>query len=38
MLFPIKDDALFTGTPSQPSDLYEPIVNAFDKVIGNMMM
>lgn len=33
ILFPIKDNALFTGTPSQPRDLYGPMVSAFDKVI-----
>ncbi|KAL7918877.1 serine/threonine-protein kinase Sgk2 [Trichoderma austrokoningii] len=33
-LFPIKDDALFTGTPPQPMDLCGPIVKAFDNVIS----
>ncbi|UKZ59238.1 uncharacterized protein TrAtP1_000556 [Trichoderma atroviride] len=38
ILFPIKDNALFTGTPSQPRNLYGPMVNAFDKAIGDMMI
>lgn len=38
ILFPIKEDALFTGTPPQPRDLYGPMVNAFGKVIGDMMV
>lgn len=38
ILFPIKDDALFTGTPPQPTDLYGRMVNAFDKLIRDMMI
>jgi hypothetical protein len=37
ILFPIKGDALFTGTPPQSRDLYGPMLDAFDKVIGDMM-
>ncbi|KAL6910518.1 hypothetical protein GGI43DRAFT_427151 [Trichoderma evansii] len=37
ILFPIKEDALFTRTPPDPSDLYGPMIDSFDKIIGHMM-
>lgn len=36
ILFPIKGDALFTGTPSDSSDLYGPMINAFGEMIARM--
>lgn len=33
ILFPIREDGLFTGTPSDPEKLYTPIVQAFDHAI-----
>ncbi|OAX78717.1 hypothetical protein ACJ72_06972 [Emergomyces africanus] len=33
ILFPIHQDALFTGTPVKPERLYEPIIQAFDQTI-----
>lgn len=38
ILFPIKEDALFTRTPPDPSDLYGPMVDAFNKAIGRMVI
>ncbi|KAL9489369.1 hypothetical protein ACSS6W_001646 [Trichoderma asperelloides] len=38
ILFPIKEDSLYTRTPLDPSDLYGPMINAFDKVIGRMVI
>ncbi|PTB65130.1 hypothetical protein BBK36DRAFT_1204266 [Trichoderma citrinoviride] len=35
ILFPIKNGALFTGTPSDPNTLYGSILEAFDEVIAN---
>ncbi|KAL7804898.1 hypothetical protein V8C44DRAFT_369186 [Trichoderma aethiopicum] len=34
ILFPMKDGALFTGTPSDPDTLYLPILAAFDEIIA----
>ncbi|OJD28487.1 hypothetical protein ACJ73_00118 [Blastomyces percursus] len=33
ILFPIRDDAIFTGTPKDPEILYGPIIKAFDMAI-----
>ncbi|KAK2747768.1 hypothetical protein FQN57_001798 [Myotisia sp. PD_48] len=37
ILFPIHKDALFTGTPAKPEILYDPIIQAFDKAIKDIM-
>ena len=37
VLFPLlKDGALFTGTPANPEELYEPIIEAFDNAIADI--
>lgn len=36
ILFPIHKDELFTGTPRDPEILYGPIIQAFDKAIGDI--
>lgn len=36
ILFPIKEGALFIGTPPDPNSLYGPIVDAFDRAIGRI--
>jgi len=37
ILFPLlKDGALFTGTPANPEELYEPIIEAFDNAIADI--
>ncbi|RMZ90674.1 hypothetical protein DV736_g2093, partial [Chaetothyriales sp. CBS 134916] len=36
LLFPIRDNALFTGTPKDPEILYVPIIKAFDKAIDDI--
>lgn len=36
ILFPIRDGGLFTGTPSDPENMYRPIVQAFDEAIVNL--
>lgn len=33
---PLKDGALFTGTPANPEELYEPIIEAFDNAIADI--
>jgi hypothetical protein len=35
-LFLIHKDELFTGTPSNPEELYGPIIKAFDDVIAEI--
>ncbi|TFB06014.1 hypothetical protein CCMA1212_001426 [Trichoderma ghanense] len=34
ILFPVKDGALFTGTPSDPAALYGAVLEAFDEIIA----
>ncbi|OAA51734.1 FunK1 protein kinase [Metarhizium rileyi] len=33
ILFPIRNDELFTGTPHDPNILYGPIINAFNDAL-----
>ncbi|KAL1952767.1 hypothetical protein VTO42DRAFT_4273 [Malbranchea cinnamomea] len=35
ILFPIRDNAIFTGTPRDPEVLYGPFIKAFDKAIDS---
>lgn len=34
ILFPIRGNAIFTGTPMDPDILYGPVIKAFDKANG----
>ena len=36
ILFPLKDGAIFTGTPKDPNILYGPILEAFNEVINEL--
>lgn len=36
ILFPIRGDELFTGTPKEPEILYGPIIKVFDKAIDDV--
>ncbi|EEH20311.2 hypothetical protein PABG_02570 [Paracoccidioides brasiliensis Pb03] len=36
ILFPIRDDAIFTGTPKDPEIVYGPIIKAFDMAIDGI--
>ncbi|EER27791.1 hypothetical protein CPC735_031270 [Coccidioides posadasii C735 delta SOWgp] len=36
ILFPIRDNAIFVGTPKDPEILYGPIIKAFDRAIEAM--
>ncbi|KJZ70353.1 hypothetical protein HIM_10244 [Hirsutella minnesotensis 3608] len=36
ILFPIRDNALFTGTPKDPGIVYGPIIEAFEKAVDDM--
>jgi hypothetical protein len=33
-LFPIRDESLFTGTYCDPDKLYNPTIDAFNRVIA----
>ncbi|KAF3484188.1 uncharacterized protein GIQ15_03512 [Arthroderma uncinatum] len=36
ILFPIRKNDIFTGTPMKPETLYDPIIQAFDNAIENI--
>ncbi|ODH46857.1 hypothetical protein GX48_07061 [Paracoccidioides brasiliensis] len=36
ILFPIHDNAIFTGTPKDPEIVYGPIIKAFDMAIDGI--
>ncbi|KJZ68222.1 hypothetical protein HIM_12387 [Hirsutella minnesotensis 3608] len=36
ILFPIRDNALFTGTPKDPGIVYGPIIESFEKAVDGM--
>lgn len=38
ILFPIRGNAIFTGTPTNPDVLYGPIIKAFDKAIDDLVV
>ncbi|KAL1952877.1 hypothetical protein VTO42DRAFT_4064 [Malbranchea cinnamomea] len=36
LLFPIRDNAIFTGTPRDPEVLYGPIIKAFERAVDGL--